>query len=402
MTRTAPRPHLLRDPDGQRALLPRSLAATAALHAGEVDWTWLRANVGEARLWAERLAQAGVAPWELDADTLALLPPLDRATLASSWRDAVLVPDDPSLVAVRSSGSTGQPVRVLRDRYDCLHAWAVLRYVAERLGVTLRRPSVVFLCTLPGGLEWSAPVPIFDDARLRRISTVRPRPLERLIAARPALINTSPAGLHWLLQQPADAVRPALITSSAQHLPDELRDAVEDRFGAPVVDLYALTETGPVAWTCPHRARHVLADVHVASVDGDLLVTRLRPSPLILLRYATGDRGLVEHTTCPCGLVGPVLRDLRGRASVDFVTPDGRSVDAWRYAAFFKHTSLHDFRLVQTGPTAFRLEGAVPVDTAPLAEALRRDGFGDVEITAAQVEGWAGKAVCFTREGFSP
>lgn len=77
------------------------------------------------------------------------------------------------------------------------------------------------------------------------------------------------------------------------------RRRIEERFGAACFDIYALTETGPVAWQCSAAATGVhLSDDVIAEFDaGELVLTSLTGLPLI--RYRTGD--LAQVSECSCG-----------------------------------------------------------------------------------------------------
>ncbi len=122
-----------------------------------------------------------------------------------------------------------------------------------------------------------------------------------------------------------------------------------------MVNYYATTETGPIAWECllsPGLFHVLLPDVWVESLRDELLVTRLRPGAWPLLRYRTGDAGRVVEAACPCGFDGPSLTGFTGRRACLFSRPDGTAVDAWQLAWLFKQHPLRSFSLVQAGPNA--------------------------------------------------
>jgi len=316
--------------------------------------------------YVERLRAEGLSPRDLRTPAdLAAFPLLGREALREQ-QDlmACLGESSGGLIFDRSTGSTGLPIRVLKDSYDTAHPWAVLRFWMETLGVHApgRPDRVALLCALPHGVEYNVEPPALRGGVLRRISLARPEPLRRLLDFDPQVLFTDPAGLHWLMAQPATPC-PRIALSSGQHLPNALREEAGARLGAPVVNYYATTETGPVAWEClarPGRFHVLHPDVWVESVAGELVVTRLRPSVLPLLRYRTGDAGTVEPEACPCGYRGRSIVGLGGRSICTFVTPDGRRVDAWQLAWIFKHAALSEFRLTQTGPADFSLEVTPP------------------------------------------
>jgi phenylacetate-CoA ligase len=389
---------------GQRRHLPRLEGAARDLRRfARRDEDSLRARLQPrfaalaASLWRspyhlERLRARGLSPRDLRGpEDLPAFPCLDRAVLQEHGDDLVLLSGaQGDLVCDRSSGSTGRPLRVWKDGYDTLHPWAVLRFLTRQLALRLPpQPRVALLCALPHGVEYAVAPPALRGGTLRRISLVRPDPEGRLRAFDPQVLFTDPAGLHWLLAT-GHPPRPRIVLSSGQHLPKALREKARARLGAPVVNYYSTTETGPLAWECltrPGRFHVLHPDVWIESVGGEILVTRLRPSALPLLRYRTGDRGKVEPEDCSCGYRGRSLVGLEGRGSCLFITPDGRAVDAWRLAWLFKHEPLTAFGLTQIGPSRFRLElhgarapGALRVR---LAAALRALGWERAQIGIA-------------------
>ncbi|HSP77137.1 MAG TPA: coenzyme synthetase, partial [Myxococcaceae bacterium] len=185
----APRANLRRDTSSQRAHLEwaESVAAELSRLAGTEDeeaarallesrLVWLREALLESPYYVRRLREAHLHPSDLQGlEDLRHFPRLERATFGRHWDElSVLPPESAECVVVRSSGSTGEPVRVVRDRRDCLHMWAVLRFLATRAKALLPpRPRVVLLDALPGGLEYSVRLPILGDGALHRLSVLR-------------------------------------------------------------------------------------------------------------------------------------------------------------------------------------------------------------------------------------
>ncbi|NMO16093.1 coenzyme synthetase [Pyxidicoccus fallax] len=406
----APRAHIRRDTSTQRPHIPwaESIAQGLAHLAALADEAEARARL-DARLVALRgallaspyhlrqLQEAGLHPGDLQRlEDLGHFPLLDRSTLARHW-DAVptLPAESDECVVVKSSGSTGDPVRVVRDRRDCLHMWAVLRFLVSRAGAVLPpRPRVVLLDALPGGLEYSVRLPIFHDGALHRVSVLRGDARERLCRVRPAVLFSDPEGLRWLAEQ-REVPTPRLVLTSAQHLPVGLRAALREKVPAPVLNYYATTETGPLAWECARGEGrfHVFApDVWLEPGLDEVVVTRLRPSVLPLLRYRPGDAGTVRRDACACGFHGWTLEGFGGRGACHFLTPSGRTVDAWTLAWVFKHHALRAFRLTQVERSRFELEvaGAEEANVGPLCErltaALRNLGWTEPRLEVRHVE----------------
>lgn len=378
--------------------LPAAEATARAALAPRLDI--LRAQMLGSPLWLRRLIEQGLSPRDMrDLADLRHFPATTRADLRDSAADLPAL--DPSseaarqCVLVKSSGSTGEPVGVLKDLPDSVHMWAVLRYWLAQHGIELPdQPRVALLCALPGGLEYQSRLPALNDGLLTRVSTVRPDPLARLISADPHVLFTDPAGLHWLNAQ-ATLPRPRMVLTSAQHCPDELRNAISERTGAFVVDYYSTTETGAIAWRCPRDPAHwhvLTPEVWVEEDRGELVVTRLRSSVLPLIRYRPGDTGHVSFGTCACGRVGWSISSFQGRRACWFVAPNGGKSDAWQLAWLFKYHNLTDFRLTQTGAQEFQLELAGDVTAqddlvAKLRAALTSMGWSNPRVTATRVAG---------------
>ncbi|MBK9973707.1 MAG: coenzyme synthetase [Planctomycetes bacterium] len=377
-------------------LMPADETQARAALAPRLDI--LRGQMLASPFWLRRMIDHGLAPRDLRTlDDLLHFPATSRADLRDFGPE---MPElDPSSeaarqsVLVKSSGSSGEPVGVFKDLADCVHMWAVLRFWLGALGLALPdQPRVTLLCALPGGLEYESRLPTLNNGWLVRISTVRQNPLARLIASDPQVLFTDPAGLHWLAGQ-AQAPRPKLILTSAQHCPEDLRQLLAQRTGAIVLDYYSTTETGAIAWRCPRDPSqwHVLTpEIWVEQVQQELVVTRLRQSLLPIVRYRTGDAGRVCFGRCQCGRTGWSITDFTGRRACWFSAPNGGKADAWQLAWLFKYHNLSDFRLTQQGAQSFQLELAgdcteLSALLAKLQGALRNMGWPEPQIDAIRV-----------------
>ena len=324
----------------------------------------LRGCLFKSPYYRQILRASGLSPRDLrSVDDLTYFPMLERNILGQYWRKIPVIDEDsPSFqdaALVRSSGSTGAPIQIVRDGYDLVHMWTMLRYWATVADVSLPpAPVVVLLCELPSGLEYHSRLPTLGGGTLYRISTRQPRPLKRLLRADPDVLFSDPAGLHWLLGH-SDIPSPLITLSSAQYLAPTTGRQITQRLGAPVINYYSSSETGPIAWEClccPGKFHVLLPDVWVESVESELVVTRLRPSLVPLLRYRMGDAGQVDFDRCDCGYRGYTITGFSGRRACHFIRPDGDKMDAWKFARLFKHRALDGFRLIQIDESEFRLK----------------------------------------------
>jgi phenylacetate-CoA ligase len=114
--------------------------------------------------------------------------------------------------------------------------------------------------------------------------------------------------------------------STAEPLPDTLRNSVEEMFGLICRQGYGTADCGCIAYECYQKGgMHVSSQSIVEIVDpttgqrmpdgeiGEVVVTLFnRAYPLI--RFGTGDLSAIDPGSCSCGRTSPKLRGWLGRA----------------------------------------------------------------------------------------
>jgi phenylacetate-CoA ligase len=168
-----------------------------------------------------------------------------------------------------------------------------------------------------------------------------------------------------------------------------LKQRLQGRYHAPVIDWYSLVETGPIGYICPRgEGYHLLPhDLHVEALRpdgspaspgqrGEIAVTGGRNLFAPLLRYRTGDFGRIDLTPCPCGDPMPRLLDLEGRDPVLFRSSDGTPVSTVDLSRLLREFPLllHEFHQASDRScelVARPLPGTAP-DQAAMEQALRR------------------------------
>jgi len=155
--------------------------------------------------------------------------------------------------------------------------------------------------------------------------------------------------------------RPGAILSTAVTLERALREKISGYFRCPVVDMYSLNETGPVAYSCPDDPSkyHILPhDIYVEAVSetgeplpegevGKIAVSGGRNPYLPLLRYLTGDRGAVSYGKCSCGETSPTLSSFEGRELVLFRSRGGGIVNSIDISGIVRSFPVYSFSFLQ-------------------------------------------------------
>jgi phenylacetate-CoA ligase len=340
---------------------------------------WLPADALE-RLQLEKLQRllqhAYVhVPYYRDAMRAARLYPHDTISLENIRRLPLLSKDDvrrnlyfglfadnhrkSEMLKISTSGSTGEPFVTYADRHQ----------LEVRFATTLR------------GLEWTGWR--FGDRQARlwhqtvgltRLQTIRERidavflrrlfipafeidehNITRFIGAirkhRPVLIDGYAESLNFLATYVRSGGEPAFspkaIMSSAQALPDNVREIIEKGFDTKVYDKYGAREFSGIAYQCGHSSdHHVMDESYIVEllVDGrpahpgeigEIVITDLNNFSVPLIRYRIGDLAVAVDKTvpCPCGRQLSRIGRIEGRTQAIVHCANG----TWLPGAFFLH-----------------------------------------------------------------
>jgi phenylacetate-CoA ligase len=295
--------------------------------------------------------RAGARPFPARGESLVRLgglPLLPRSALAADPR-AFLDPRWPPalLRSARSSGTSGQPLTVLRDPLSMLLEEAFLRRQLRAFGCN--EPGVVLAVRAEGPRdphappigrsatrdEWVVAASRLDDDTVRAVARfgeergvtlVRGYPSALLELARRAdLLGLRAQLARWPLQ---------VVHVSSETLSEGAQATLEAAFVAPVAEQYGQAERALLIQSCPRGARHLVLDYGWGEVvDGEWVGTPLFGAQL-LLRYRTGDRageldgGATSGPAdrCGCGWPFPIVGRVLGRQDAVVVLPDGRRV----------------------------------------------------------------------------
>lgn len=259
-------------------------------------------------------------------DTLAAFPLIGREDLVDDI--AAFVPPGADLSRMlhgTSSGSTGAALVMPDDPDELARGFHWLRgLVGAHWEPVEHRIALVQTVFQRQAFTYTSVVPGFGEALMARLN-LHPGAWAGGGAQRdaylrhtdPQVISGTPTSLEVLLEPALVAtLRPLALISGAMTLTGPLRQALEVAYDCPVLDVYGLHETRPIAVSDDGGPFVVAARrVHVEVLAGEVVVTCGENQFLPLVRYRTGDYArLVTHR----GRLA--LTDLEGREATVFVS----------------------------------------------------------------------------------
>lgn len=129
------------------------------------------------------------------------------------------------------------------------------------------------------------------------------------------------------------------IELTGEYLFDHVLNKIKEAFPVPIANMYGMVEVNGIAHQCKNGNMHILnSNVFVEVLDnnketvdfgekGEIFVTSLTNMAMPLIRYGTGDRGILfDASYCTCGSEAPVLSVKAGRISEFADARDGEKL----------------------------------------------------------------------------
>lgn len=309
----------------------------------------------------------------LTLDAYRRLPTLTRRDVqdaGNALHSRALDPRFGNAFVVHTSGSTGEPVRLLATELDRIlwealtmrdHDWHRRDFTRRLASIRAQVGATSSADALP---DWGMPASELcatGPAHALSSSTDYATQADWLRRHRPEYLSTYPGNLGGLLDhcERSGIGLPGLlqIRTTGEILDDTLRARCLQQFGARVVDVYSSQECGYLAIECPQSGLyHVMSETVLLEVlgpndepcregeIGEVVVTVLHNFASPLIRYRMGDHAEVGPA-CPCGRGLPTLRRIRGRSRQLVRLPDGTR--HWPLVGFYEYRDIAPIRQYQ-------------------------------------------------------
>jgi phenylacetate-coenzyme A ligase PaaK-like adenylate-forming protein len=323
-------------------------------------------------------------------DQLRELPLLTKSEVQRAGREMISAQyAKRKLTEVHTGGTTGKPLAIHCDSatlqrnyafFSRFKAWAGIgdgARVATFAGRT-------FVPARSGEPFWrhnrASNTLLFSSYHISRKSL--PAYIDALKDFRPALIDSYPSSIEavarYIVEHEISSIRPTAVITSSETLFPAVRDLVERAFKCRVFDYYGGAEMAAFIAQCEAGTYHIAPEFGVVEVlndgqpvlpgeRGEIVATGFINPAMPLIRYATGDYGVLGTGVCPCGRAGDTLEHIEGRMDDVIVTPEGNLVG--RLDPIFKAvSSLYETRIVQDEIDHVRVEVVVIGEFSPASD----------------------------------
>jgi len=362
--------------------------------------------------YTERMNSCGLDPEAMSSfEDFERMPLLARTDLQQNL-DTILSKKQPQGTQVAgelsTSGSTGSPVHLRGTNLSSLmwnacnardHVWSGIDITKVLVSIRHFGEEVQGACSddglqLPNWGGQTAQIFASGTSRLMDIGQSVAAQLAFLLKHDPDYLLSYPSNLDTLGRMLAERgeklTRLKLIQSIGEVLQPDVRERIEQAFGAPVWDLYSCVEVGYVASQCSEGHGY---HVHEENVLVEILDEEDKPcapgesgrvvlTPLVnyatpLIRYDVGDYATLMSGPCPCGrgLLG--LTEVIGRQRGQVLMPDGSVRFSSKLSTALRDAGqIEQFKVIQHKRDKFEIlivpmEGFGEEQEAKIAEAFQ-------------------------------
>ena len=298
--------------------------------------------------------------------------------------------------AVRTSGSTGEPLEFLVDQRTRLCEYASEWRCLMENGATpgdrtatfrgnhyrnhRRQGTHWFRHALSGDLNFNtfAMTPESCEKYIHKLRRYNPK----IYRGFPSSLSHLAKHVHGPIISPS-----AIAFCSSEMMDDQMVENIRSNICDTIVNWYSQSEYVVSAGTCREGNMHVNTEFGILEVldedgtpvpegtVGRLVGTSLTNFSQPFIRYDLDDLGALSFRSCLCGRPHPILEKISGRTSDVIITPDGRNLSTVQMQHWWKHQAVLEWeldvfewiQLVQTGLSEVTARSVPKEGVEPLA-----------------------------------
>ncbi|KKR70387.1 MAG: hypothetical protein UU14_C0050G0007 [Candidatus Roizmanbacteria bacterium GW2011_GWB1_40_7] len=273
------------------------------------------------------------------------LPVVNKTTLIE-WGDDILVTNNGTPNTYYTSGTTGVPLKVRIDEFECIKNELVYIFEPDafefrKVGELLRRKFILLL----GRKSTGQYAPYSEYFPLDTFSSLGDKKTREKIYSKILndsliyLFAYSSVVLELMKYVREDGVKLSVIANlSGEAVSSEEEKFIYETTGVPIIFSYNCKEAGKVGEKCPMNIGTSLYHIYRERIlveiidddgkqlkngeEGNIVLTVLDRTVTPIIRYSTGDRGRILSQLCTCGRLSPLL-EVQGRRNDNILLPDG-------------------------------------------------------------------------------
>lgn len=342
----------------------------------------------------------------LNKSDLVKIPPVSKEDLRRAYPDFCVRKTRYPVYEFFTSGSSGQPFAVKVDSRTLSDARALMFLRANfsgweigepflQTGMTLKRGAVKWAKDILLGVKYVSAFNLSDTVLDSYLSIIEKRRIKYVMGY--------PGSIYFLAKRARQVGfnhRLRGIICWGDNLYRHYRREMEEVFGCRATDTYGCGEGIQVAAQCKHGLYHIfMPHVIVEVVDeygapvpagcmGNILLTRLDPGAMPLIRYRVGDIGKKNDMAhiCSCGRGLEVMDAIDGRDCDVIVTPSGNRLIVHFFTGIFEYyPSIENFKIIQETPDAIHVQivpgpGFLPEHWDQIKKQILEKGDPDLKI----------------------
>ncbi|MBC7129282.1 MAG: phenylacetate--CoA ligase family protein [Thermoplasmatales archaeon] len=305
-------------------------------------------------LYHEKYKKAGIKPEDIRGiKDLKKLPVITKDDIIEFYPDKILPKNyKKEKISVSTSGSSGKAITIFKDlELIMVEAIFALRQLFT-YGISWRKDKITNIgdfsvpktsdeeCLRKGLIRNLSPLFSFKNYQNLYTGEEVNILLNKIEEFSPKLIVGYTSVLMGIayLRKKYGRIEPDYIISSGEVLDNYSRKYIEEAFNCDVLDLYATTEGGSIAFECLEKSFHINSDFSYLEIldenleevgeneHGNVVITRLHASATPIIRYiGLNDIASISQDRCNCGQNTPLLHSLGGRKK-DVIILEGGTI----------------------------------------------------------------------------